>query len=149
MLNVDMNVDSAKLRKLIKLDIQKFGSEYMITLAIEECSELIKEICKAMRGNADLNHIAEEAADVLITMEEIGELREIKYAKPTISYRGEFDVISTLAATANYLAKDELKDKDVINTITAAKFIVDKLGLQNCVNKWIVSKINRLENTIL
>lgn len=41
------------------------------TVAIEEMSELTKELCKSKRGQDNFNHIAEEIADVQIMMEQL------------------------------------------------------------------------------
>lgn len=38
-------------------------------MLIEECSELIKECTKTIRGKDDINHVAEEMADVYCCME--------------------------------------------------------------------------------
>jgi NTP pyrophosphatase (non-canonical NTP hydrolase) len=40
-------------------------------IAIEEMSELTKEICKYIRGNDNLNDIVEEIADVQIMVEQL------------------------------------------------------------------------------
>lgn len=40
-------------------------------VAIEELSELQKEICKYLRGKGDMQHIAEEVADVEIMIEQL------------------------------------------------------------------------------
>ena len=44
-----------------------FGVPTQITVCVEELSELQKELCKHLRGSGDIEHIAEEIADVLIT----------------------------------------------------------------------------------
>lgn len=48
-----------------------YGMEKQLTVAIEEMSELTKEICKLFRGQQNTEAIAEEAADVTIMMEQI------------------------------------------------------------------------------
>ena len=50
---------------------RKYGPEAQTQMAIEEMSELIKEICKIFRGKGALEHLAEEVADVLITIEQL------------------------------------------------------------------------------
>lgn len=50
--------------------INKYGSIQMI-IGIEEMSELQKEICKALRFNANIEHLIEEIADVKIMLEQI------------------------------------------------------------------------------
>lgn len=48
-----------------------YGEEKQCIVAIEELSECAKELCKALRGNGDLEHLAEEIADVNICMEQM------------------------------------------------------------------------------
>lgn len=55
---------------LYKKLIEKFG-EKQIIVAIEELSELQKELCKNMRGRENKDSIVEEVADVLIMIEQI------------------------------------------------------------------------------
>lgn len=40
-------------------------------MAIEEMSELTKEICKDFRGKLDREHLIEELADVTITIDQL------------------------------------------------------------------------------
>ena len=47
---------------------EKWGIPSQIVLAIEEMSELTKELCKDLRDRPNLDHIAEEIADVEITV---------------------------------------------------------------------------------
>ena len=51
--------------------IDFFGEDIQIDVAIEELSELIKELCKHKRGCGDKMHIAEEMADVKIILQEL------------------------------------------------------------------------------
>lgn len=51
--------------------IFKFGDNNQITVAIEELSELQKELCKYLRGDMDYYNIAEEMADVEIMLEQL------------------------------------------------------------------------------
>lgn len=48
-----------------------FGEEMQLVVALEELSECQKEICKVMRGESNLDHLAEEIADATIMMEQI------------------------------------------------------------------------------
>lgn len=56
----------------VKDTIKKYGDKQLI-VAIEELSELQKELCKHLRGKTDRKHIIEETADVLIM---VGNIRE-------------------------------------------------------------------------
>lgn len=57
-----INVD----KELIKNTIRTYGIDKQLVVAVEELSELQKEICKHLRGKTDREHIIEETADVLI-----------------------------------------------------------------------------------
>lgn len=48
-----------------------FGEEMQLVVALEELSEVQKEICKVMRGKPDLDHLAEEIADATIMLEQV------------------------------------------------------------------------------
>ena len=48
-----------------------YGKEKQLTVAIEEMSELTKEVCKFIRGKGSYEHICEEVADVYIMLENI------------------------------------------------------------------------------
>lgn len=55
---------------ILKKAIDKYGSLMQIIVAIEEMAELTKELCKQLRGRDNLEEIAEEIADVNITLAE-------------------------------------------------------------------------------
>lgn len=48
--------------------IKTFGKDSQCKIAIEEMAELTKEICKNFRGSDNVDHIAEEIADVKIIL---------------------------------------------------------------------------------
>ena len=48
-----------------------FGKAVQLVVALEELSEVQKEICKVMRGESNLDHLAEEIADATIMLEQI------------------------------------------------------------------------------
>ena len=51
--------------------LSKWGIEAQILMAVEEMSELIKEICKLYRGKNDMDAMADEIADVTIMLEQL------------------------------------------------------------------------------
>lgn len=57
--------------------IALYGEEAQKLMAIEEMSELTKEICKDFRGKLDREHLIEEMADVLITLDQMLLMYEI------------------------------------------------------------------------
>ena len=54
-----------------------YGREHQSVVAIEELGELQKELCKMLRGLGNLEHLAEEIADVEIMLCQIKELYDI------------------------------------------------------------------------
>lgn len=59
------------MEEVLKRAIATFGTDLQLNVAIEELSELTKEICKNKRGADNADHIAEEVADVEIMLEQI------------------------------------------------------------------------------
>lgn len=53
------------------------GINEQLTVAIEELSELTKELTKGIRGHANVMHITEELADVDIVIEQIKQIYRI------------------------------------------------------------------------
>ena len=63
-------------RKILGRAISFYGSEIQMVVAVEELSELQKELCKSLRQESDVQHIAEEIADVQIMLEQMMMLYE-------------------------------------------------------------------------
>ena len=57
--------------EILKYALYHFGINHQQTKCIEEMSELTKEICKNKDGQNNVDHIAEEIADVLITIDQM------------------------------------------------------------------------------
>ena len=55
----------------------KWGAKMQATVAIEEMSEVIKEITKMLRGELDREHMAEEIADATIMLEQMRQMLNI------------------------------------------------------------------------
>lgn len=51
--------------------LEIYGPQHQTMMALEEMAELAKELCKASRGLGNVEHIAEEIADVQITLEQM------------------------------------------------------------------------------
>lgn len=58
-------------KNLYKQAVDAFGTPAQIIVAIEECSELIKELSKTLRQKCDIDNISEEMADVQIMLEQL------------------------------------------------------------------------------
>lgn len=63
--------------EIIKDSIVYYGKDAQSTVCMEECAELIQAISKEKRGKSDKNHLAEEMADVLISIELLKEIYEV------------------------------------------------------------------------
>lgn len=59
------------MERVCRTAIGKWGSRLQLIVAVEEMSELTKEICKFNRGKVDIPAIAEEIADVTIMLEQL------------------------------------------------------------------------------
>ena len=58
-------------RKIFEAAVATFGETNQKVVAIEELSELQKEICKDLRGDGNAAHVAEEIADVSIMLDQL------------------------------------------------------------------------------
>jgi hypothetical protein len=56
---------------ILERAVETYGKDMQLNVAIEEFSELIKEICKHKRGEDNLDNIIEEMADCYIMMEQM------------------------------------------------------------------------------
>jgi hypothetical protein len=67
-----MNLISYDQRKEIYAHaLAVYGRDAQMVVAIEELSECQKEICKVMRGDGNMDHLAEEIADATIMLEQM------------------------------------------------------------------------------
>lgn len=58
--------------KVYTAALNEYGSVVQLGILVEELSELQKEICKLVfRSAGNMNHVAEEAADVEIMLEQL------------------------------------------------------------------------------
>ena len=64
------------MKEVIKQMVDTYG-EKQIIVAIEELSELTKELCKSLRGQTNTQNIIEEIADCYIVLQEMKELFKI------------------------------------------------------------------------
>ena len=63
--------------KVYQNAIDLFGITSQKVMVIEEMSELIKELCKELRDRGDVDNIADELADVEITLAQIKKIYDI------------------------------------------------------------------------
>ena len=57
--------------EILKNALKHYGANSQRIVAIEEMSELIKELCKVARCEENIAHIAEEIADVRIMLDQL------------------------------------------------------------------------------
>ena len=57
--------------EICRAALEAFGERAQMTMAIEEMSELAKELCKRCRGRDNVEAIAEEVADVEIMLQQL------------------------------------------------------------------------------
>lgn len=58
-------------KEQLKEIINHYGYESQKAMLFEEMAELQKEVCKELRGKGDIQHIAEELADVYIMLQQM------------------------------------------------------------------------------
>lgn len=74
--------------QVLEKAIEVYGKDLQKQVAIEEMSELTKEICKDFRGKGNREHIIEEIADVCIMLDQL----MIIYGIETNEMLGEIDI---------------------------------------------------------
>ena len=78
MIFIAATAKGAKMTTLEKA-IETYGKDMQLTVAVEELSELIKEICKCKRGSNNLENIIEEMADCYIMLKQLEIIFDIDY----------------------------------------------------------------------
>lgn len=64
-------IDYEHRKSVYNAALLQYGANKQLFVAIEEMSEVQKEICKMLRGKGDIEHLAEEIADATIMFEQI------------------------------------------------------------------------------
>ena len=59
------------MQNKLRFIIDTFSEDAQKLMAIEEMSELMKEICKDFRGNTNKDAIKEEMADVMVMLDQL------------------------------------------------------------------------------
>jgi uncharacterized protein YabN with tetrapyrrole methylase and pyrophosphatase domain len=73
-------MDKEQEQKIFRDAIDYFGDTSQKIMVIEEMSELMKELCKELRDRGNIDNIAEEVADVEITLSQIKIIYDIEDA---------------------------------------------------------------------
>lgn len=66
--------------EICRAALAKWGPQSQTIMVFEEMSELQKELCKNQRGEKNIGAIAEEIADVLVTLEQMVILHDCEMA---------------------------------------------------------------------
>lgn len=98
-------MSNQKITDIYKQAIDTYGVRAQKLMAIEEMSELTKEICKDFRGKLDREHLIEEMADVTIMLDQMLLIYKIS---------GE-EIISMCERKMNRLKERLEKQNDEIN----------------------------------
>lgn len=69
---------TTKDQAICRRALDTFGADMQMLVAIEELSELQKELCKNRRGRENQTNIAEEIADVQIMLEQMMMLHDCR-----------------------------------------------------------------------
>ena len=72
-------IETVNMTKVLKQAIETYGKEKQSMMALEEMAELQKEVYKSLRGNNNHDEIVEEIADVLIMIEQLKIMHDVKY----------------------------------------------------------------------
>ena len=67
-------------KEILNEAIRHYGADLQVTVAIEEMSELTKELCKRKRGKINYADLSGEIADVSIMLEQLEIMFEISPA---------------------------------------------------------------------
>lgn len=72
------HMDKRERERIYQAALHKYGFEAQAIVAIEELSELQKEICKTLRGGGSRDAFAEEIADAWIMLEQMQLFMDLK-----------------------------------------------------------------------
>ena len=95
--------------------LRQYGRYMQMVVALEELSEIQKEICKNLRGKENLDHMAEEIADATIMLEQI---RMMYYGMNGMVCQKMDEKIRRLAGNLKMEIPDE-KGMEAENTTTS------------------------------
>ena len=153
------------MEDVLKGAIATWGTELQKIVAIEECSEVIKEICKYERGQYSKLHMAEEIADLKIVL---GQL-VIMYGENELSVRVDTESTKEVIKEISYMqyliikSTEELKlssERGVKRSDEAIKIQIDRvdlsiqwlkkqLNIENLVDVYFRRKVDRLRERII
>ena len=120
MLKASESIDKRQMKKIIKSNIELDDNSDIpnvstnLIIAIEELSELQKELTKYMRGHRDELGLAEEMADVILMLVYISEICNVPFDQVYKALNVKLDRIgyrSTLIRIAQLDRENEAREK--------------------------------------
>ena len=76
---------------ILRKTIETYGKDMQLTVAVEELSELIKEICKNRRGADNRECIVEEMADCFIMLDQLAMIFDIKPCEVNVAVKEKLE----------------------------------------------------------
>lgn len=105
-----MNKISYEERKTVYNDaLSVYGTAAQMIVALEELSELQKEICKVLRGDIRLTELQEEVADVTIMLEQI---RQAFNINDLVSQTMDFKILRLKGRIADTKANRKIPEQE-------------------------------------
>ncbi|WP_141722836.1 hypothetical protein [Cellulosilyticum sp. I15G10I2] len=140
------------MQEVLQAAIDKWGKDMQLTVATEELAELIKEICKYVRGIGNKEHLAEEVADVEIVLSQLeiiyGKERAIKNYTSNYSFKS---VKRSLIQLMDFITDEDAKyatDMVIWKVRKKTEWLKDTLCLHPDVYRIKIQKIERLATLI-
>ena len=72
--NAENHYDHEAREEVYRTAWDTYGESTQLTVALEEMSEVQKEVCKYLRGKGNMDHLAEELADATIMIEQVRDM---------------------------------------------------------------------------
>ena len=99
-------LNTPEVRKLVyKRAFDLYGGDHQLTIATEECAELIQAITKIKRGKPNWDNLIEELADVRIIVEQVEMMFDIAL---DVQQR----IVEKCVRNSKRMDEDEIKLKD-------------------------------------
>ena len=148
------------MQEVLNAAIETWGTDLQQIVAIEECSEVAKEICKYIMGKFNKLHMAEEIADLQIVLGQLEIIHGRKKERST--YPGEFQegtilhvlddvsytqLIITGIINGSKSAQESIVDQ-VNYTYASIEWLKKELDIEKLVDVYVKRKIDRLKERI-
>lgn len=143
-------------KEILERAINIYGPGAQKVIAIEECSELIKEICKKDRGMYNKLHMAEEIADLEIMLVQLGMIHGKTNCLAGFSTNNIGKVIKEISYLQELIVETLEDSRTAIKCIPAQieevevrlKWLKKDLKLEKLVEVYKDKKLERLEERL-